>query len=72
MRNYYHKLELQAQAGAEYNFGYFLLIFAAGLMATEGLLANNAAVIIGAMCVAQFLGPSRAVCIGGLFLGKRS
>lgn len=71
VRNYYHKLELQAQAGAEYNLGYFLLIIASGLLATGGLLANNAAVIIGAMCVAPFLGPSRAVCIGGLFLDKK-
>jgi uncharacterized hydrophobic protein (TIGR00271 family) len=63
-------LELQAQAGAEYNLGYFLLIIAAGLLATGGLLANNAAVIIGAMCVAPFLGLSRAVCLGGLYLGK--
>jgi uncharacterized hydrophobic protein (TIGR00271 family) len=70
VRNYYHKLELQAQAGAEYELGYFLLIFAAGLLATGGLLANNVAVIIGSMCVAPFLGPSRAVCIGGLFLDK--
>jgi hypothetical protein len=68
VRNYCHKLELQAQAGTEFNLGYFLLIIVAGLMATSGLLANNAAVIIGAMCVAPFLGPSRAVCIGGLFL----
>ena len=70
VRNYYHKLELQAQAGAEYNLGYFLLIIAAGLLATGGLLANSAAVIIGAMCVAPFLWPSRAVCIGGIYLDK--
>jgi uncharacterized membrane protein len=71
VRNYYHKLELQAEAGAEYNLGYFLLIIAAGLLATGGLLANSAAVIIGAMCVAPFLGPSRAVCIRGLYLNKK-
>jgi uncharacterized hydrophobic protein (TIGR00271 family) len=70
VRNYYHKLELQAQAGAEFDLGYFLLVFAAGLLGTGGLLANSAAVIIGAMCVAPFLGPSRAVCIGGLYLDK--
>jgi uncharacterized hydrophobic protein (TIGR00271 family) len=66
--NYYHKLELQAVAGAEFNLGYILLITASGLLATGGLLANNVAVIIGSMCVAPFLGPSRAVCIGGLYL----
>jgi uncharacterized hydrophobic protein (TIGR00271 family) len=47
------------------------LIIAAGFLATGGLLANNAAVIIGAMCVAPFLGPSRSVCIGGLYLDKK-
>jgi uncharacterized hydrophobic protein (TIGR00271 family) len=71
VHNYYHKLEMQAQAGAEYNLGYFLLIIASGLLATGGLLANNVAVIVGSMCVAPFLGPSRAVCIGGLFLDKK-
>jgi hypothetical protein len=49
VHNFYHKLELQAQAGAEFNLGYFLLIIASGLLATSGLLANNAAVIVGAM-----------------------
>jgi uncharacterized hydrophobic protein (TIGR00271 family) len=71
VNNYYHKLELQALAGAEFNLGYFLLIIASSLLATGGLLANNAAVIIGAMCVAPFLGPSRAVCLGGLYLDKK-
>jgi uncharacterized hydrophobic protein (TIGR00271 family) len=71
VNNYYHKLELQAQVGSQYNLGYFLLVIASGLLATGGLLANNVAVIIGSMCVAPFLGPSRAVCIGGLFLDKK-
>ncbi len=71
VRNFYHKLEIQAQSGAENNFGYFFLIIAAGLLATGGLLANSAAVVIGSMCVAPFLGPSRAVCIGGLYLDRR-
>lgn len=69
--NYYHKLEIQARTGAEYNLGYVLLIITAGILATGGLLSNNVAVIIGSMCVAPFLGPSRAVCIGGLYLDKR-
>ncbi len=72
VRNFYHKLEIQARAGAEFNLGYFLLIIAASLLATGGLLANSAAVIIGAMCIAPFLGPSRAVCIGGLFLDRKT
>ena len=32
-----------------------------------GLLLNSPAVVIGSMCVAPFLGPSRAVCIGAVF-----
>jgi uncharacterized hydrophobic protein (TIGR00271 family) len=72
VRNYYHKLEMQAKAGAEYNLGYFLLIIASAFLATGGLLTNNVAVIIGSMCVAPFLGPSRAVCIGGLFLDRKT
>lgn len=36
-------------------------------MATAGLLLNSAAAVIGAMCVAPFMAPSRAVCIGALF-----
>jgi uncharacterized membrane protein len=56
-----------AQEGAEITSGYVLMILAAALLATAGLLLNSPAAIIGAMCVAPFLGPSRAVCIGGLF-----
>ena len=60
-----------AQEGAEITSGYILMILAAALLATAGLLLNSPAAIIGAMCVAPFLGPSRAVCIGGLFRNRK-
>jgi uncharacterized hydrophobic protein (TIGR00271 family) len=65
--DYYTLLEQQAEDGSEYNVGYFLLVIAAAVLAVGGLLLNSPAIIIGAMCVAPFLGPSRAVCIGGIY-----
>jgi hypothetical protein len=64
VRDYYTLLEQMASEGAEITFGYVLMILAAALLATAGLLLNSPAAIIGAMCVAPFLGPSRAVCSG--------
>jgi len=71
VRDYYTLLEQMASEGAEITFGYVLMILAAALLATAGLLLNSPAAIIGAMCVAPFLGPSRAVCIGGLFRNRK-
>jgi uncharacterized hydrophobic protein (TIGR00271 family) len=71
VRDYYTLLEQMAEEGAEVTFGYVLMILAAALLATAGLLLNSPAAIIGAMCVAPFLGPSRAVCIGGLFRNRK-
>ena len=65
--NFYSNLERLSEEGAEFTFGYFGLVVVAALLATGGLLANSIPVIIGSMCVAPFLGPSRAVCIGGIF-----
>lgn len=70
--NFYHKLELQARTGAVVDLGYFLLIITSGILATVGLLSNSAVTIIGSMLVAPFLGPSRAVCIGGLYLDRKT
>lgn len=67
VRNYYATLETRARAGAQITLGFFLMVLAAATLSTAGLLLDNATVIIGSMCVAPFLGPSRAVCIGGLF-----
>ncbi len=60
-----------ASEGAQFTFGYLLMISAAALLATSGLLLDSAVVIVGAMCVAPFLGPSRAVCIGALFRNRK-
>jgi uncharacterized hydrophobic protein (TIGR00271 family) len=65
--NFYYTLERLCEEGAEFTFGYFGLVVVAALLATGGLLANSIPVIIGSMCVAPFLGPSRAVCLGGIF-----
>ncbi len=70
VNNFYHKLALQARAGAVIDPGYFLLIITSGILATVGLLSNSAVTIIGSMLIAPFLGPSRAVCIGGLYLDR--
>ncbi len=71
VRDYYTTLERQAKAGAEVTFGYVLMVLVAATLATGGLLLNSPAVVIGAMCVAPFLGPSRSVCIGGLFRNRK-
>jgi len=70
--NYYTTLERLAKVGATVTFGYALMTLAAALLATSGLLLNSAAVVIGAMCVAPFLGPSRAVCIGALYGDRKT
>jgi uncharacterized hydrophobic protein (TIGR00271 family) len=70
VRDYYTTLERRARAGAEITFGYVLMVLASAILATGGLLINSPAVVIGSMCVAPFLGPSRAVCIGGLFRNR--
>jgi uncharacterized hydrophobic protein (TIGR00271 family) len=67
IRNYHTTLEQRAIAGAKISWGYVAMVLAATVMATAGLLLNSAAAIIGAMCIAPFMAPSRAVCIGALF-----
>lgn len=71
VRDYYTQLEKIGYEGAEVTSGYFMMIFAATLLATAGLLMDNPTVIIGAMCVAPFLAPSRAVCIGAVFRNRK-
>ena len=70
VRNYYATLEQRARAGAEITLGYVLMATASAILATAGLLLDSPSVVIGSMCVAPFLGPSRAVCIGGLFRNR--
>jgi len=71
VRNYYTTLEQRAKSGAEFTFGYLLMVLISAVLATGGLLLNSPAIVIGSMCVAPFLGPSRAVCIGALFRNRR-
>jgi uncharacterized hydrophobic protein (TIGR00271 family) len=67
VRNFYSVLEHLCEEGSEFSFGYFALVVVAALLATGGLLSNSIPVIIGSMCIAPFLGPSRAVCIGVIY-----
>ena len=71
VRNYHTILEQRAVAGSVMTGGYLSMVIASAAMATAGLLLNSAAVVIGSMCVAPFMAPSRAVCIGGLFRNWR-
>jgi uncharacterized hydrophobic protein (TIGR00271 family) len=71
VRDYYTRLEQIAADGAKMTYGYVLMVLASAAMATGGLLINSSAIVIGSMCVAPFLGPSRAVCIGGLFRNRK-
>src|SRR5664280_318395 len=66
-RDYHTTLEQRAIAGAAMSWGYVSMTLAAAVMATAGLLLNSPAAVIGSMCVAPFIAPSRAVCIGALF-----
>ncbi len=67
VRNFYSHLERVSEEGSRFSLGYMALVVTSALFATGGLLANNAVVIIGSMCVAPFLGPSRAVSIGAVY-----
>lgn len=67
IRNYYTTLEERAIAGAVISPGYLAMTMAAAGLATAGLLLNSPAAIIGSMCVAPFMAPSRAVCIGTIY-----
>ncbi|NIO37199.1 DUF389 domain-containing protein [Candidatus Bathyarchaeota archaeon] len=65
--NFYSNLERASQEGSGFSLSYFALVLASALLATLGLLADSVAVIIGSMCIAPFLGPSRAVSIGAIY-----
>ena len=67
VRNFYSNLERASEEGGTFSLGYFVLAVTSSLLATGGLLTNSVAVIIGSMCIAPFLGPSRAVCVGGVY-----
>jgi uncharacterized hydrophobic protein (TIGR00271 family) len=67
VKNFYVSLEGICEEGSEFTFGYFALVVVSALIATGGLLSNSIPIIIGSMCIAPFLGPSRAVSIGGVY-----
>jgi len=67
VRNFYSHLERVSEEGSRFSLGYFALVVMSALLATGGLLANSVVVIIGSMCVAPFLGPSRAVSVGAVY-----
>ncbi len=67
VRNYYTTLERRAATAATITPSYLAMVVAAAAMATAGLLMDSAAAVIGSMCVAPFMAPSRGVCIGLLF-----
>lgn len=67
VRNFYSHLERVSEEGSRFSLGYFALVVTSALLATGGLLANSVVVIIGSMCVAPFLGPSRAVSVGAVY-----
>ena len=67
VRNFYSHLERVSEEGSEFSMGYFALVATSALLATGGLLANSVVVIIGSMCIAPFLGASRAVSVGAVY-----
>ena len=67
VRNFYSHLERISEEGSKFSLGYFALVVTSALLATGGLLANSVVVIIGSMCIAPFLGPSRAVSVGAVY-----
>jgi uncharacterized hydrophobic protein (TIGR00271 family) len=51
------KVREQIEEDSQPDFDYFLLVLLSGIIATEGLLINSPAVIIGAMLVAPLMAP---------------
>ena len=67
VRNFYSHLERVSDEGSKFSFGYLALVVTSAFLATGGLLANSVVVIISSMCIAPFLGPSRAVSVGAVY-----
>ncbi|MFB0563174.1 MAG: TIGR00341 family protein [Candidatus Lokiarchaeia archaeon] len=53
------------------NVNYFTLIILAGVLASIGLLGNNAAVIIGSMVIAPLLGPVTGTAMGTILSRRK-
>lgn len=43
---------------------YYLLLLAASLIATAGILLDNAAIVVGSMVIAPLIGPAMSSCVG--------
>jgi len=43
---------------------YYILLFAASLIASAGILLDNAAIVVGSMVIAPLIGPAMASCVG--------
>ncbi|MBS3786684.1 TIGR00341 family protein [Candidatus Bipolaricaulota bacterium] len=43
---------------------YYLLLLAASLIASAGILLDNAAIVVGSMVIAPLIGPAMASCVG--------
>lgn len=43
---------------------YYLLLLAASLIATAGILLDNAAIVVGSMVIAPLIGPAMTSCVG--------
>ncbi|MFP4135527.1 MAG: TIGR00341 family protein [Candidatus Acetothermia bacterium] len=43
---------------------YYLLLIAASIIATAGILMDNAAVVVGSMVIAPLIGPAMSSCVG--------
>jgi uncharacterized hydrophobic protein (TIGR00271 family) len=72
VKDFYTALDEQSREDARFTGGYSLLVFIATVIATAGLLADNSAIIIAAMCIAPFVGPARAVSIGLVYRNPRT
>ncbi len=51
------EVQVQLREESQPDFGFFLLVVLSSIIATQGLLANSVAVIIGAMLVAPLMSP---------------
>ncbi|MBS3765759.1 TIGR00341 family protein, partial [Candidatus Bipolaricaulota bacterium] len=43
---------------------YYLLLIAASIIATAGILMDNAAIVVGSMVIAPLIGPAMSSCVG--------
>lgn len=49
---------------------YYLLLVAASIIATAGILMDNAAIVVGSMVIAPLIGPAMSSCVGTVINDK--